>query len=342
MPVLRGSPGAPDRVFAALDDDDYGARSRPGRARSSAPARADADVLHLHHLTPLNEAAARVVPDVPVVGHLHGTELLMLERIAAGAPRLDARRGVGGADVRAGPRLRAAGRATPPRARARGRSAGVDPDRASVVPNGFDPERFSPAPVDRARFWRRAARRASRTAGGPGEAPGSVAYDEPTLAALADGRVLLYVGRFTEVKRLPLLIEAFARRAGALRRRRALVLVGGHPGEWEGEHPAERRARSAPATSSSPAGTTTRSCPTSQRGRRPRPGLGQRAVRPGAGRGHGLRAAAIAVDRGGPAEIVDDGRDRLAGRARRRARARRRDRGRGRPRRGAGSAATPR
>ena len=38
-------------------------------------------MLHLHHLTPLNEAAARVAPDVPVVGHLHGTELLMLEAI---------------------------------------------------------------------------------------------------------------------------------------------------------------------------------------------------------------------------------------------------------------------
>ena len=35
----------------------------------------------------LNEAAARVAPHVPVVGQLHGTELLMLEQIAAGAPR---------------------------------------------------------------------------------------------------------------------------------------------------------------------------------------------------------------------------------------------------------------
>ena len=43
-------------------------------------------MLHLHHLTPLNEAAARVAPHVPVVGQLNGTELLMLKRIAAGAP----------------------------------------------------------------------------------------------------------------------------------------------------------------------------------------------------------------------------------------------------------------
>ena len=54
--------------------------SPPGRARWRTPAPRTRDVLHLHHLTPLHEAAARVAPDVPVVGHLHGTELLMLER----------------------------------------------------------------------------------------------------------------------------------------------------------------------------------------------------------------------------------------------------------------------
>ena len=52
-------------------------------ARSGA---AEADVLHLHHLTPINEAAERSFPDVPRVGHLHGTELLMLRQIDDGPP----------------------------------------------------------------------------------------------------------------------------------------------------------------------------------------------------------------------------------------------------------------
>jgi hypothetical protein len=47
---------------------------------------AEADILHLHHLTPIHEAAARVAPEVPVVGHLHGTELLMLREIDDGPP----------------------------------------------------------------------------------------------------------------------------------------------------------------------------------------------------------------------------------------------------------------
>jgi glycosyltransferase involved in cell wall biosynthesis len=51
--------------------------------------------------------------------------------------------------------------------------------------------------------------------------------------------VLLAVGRITEVKRLPLLVEAFALAQAEFGERTALVLIGGHPGEWEGEHPAE-------------------------------------------------------------------------------------------------------
>src|SRR4051795_9219807 len=85
-PSFEDRPDAPDPVFAAVDDAAY---ERHVAAWSKALDRAGAagfDVLHLHHLTPLHEAAARVAPDVPVVAHLHGTELLMLERIAEGAP----------------------------------------------------------------------------------------------------------------------------------------------------------------------------------------------------------------------------------------------------------------
>jgi glycosyltransferase involved in cell wall biosynthesis len=51
--------------------------------------------------------------------------------------------------------------------------------------------------------------------------------------------VLLYVGRFTEVKRLPLLVRAYARARERFYEPAPLVLLGGHPGEWEGEHPIE-------------------------------------------------------------------------------------------------------
>ena len=82
-PSYEDRPGAPDRVFASLDDAEYERQVTAWcRALQSVDA-ANADVLHLHHLTPIHEAAARVAPGVPIVGHLHGTELLMLEAIEA-------------------------------------------------------------------------------------------------------------------------------------------------------------------------------------------------------------------------------------------------------------------
>jgi glycosyltransferase involved in cell wall biosynthesis len=51
--------------------------------------------------------------------------------------------------------------------------------------------------------------------------------------------VLLYVGRYTEVKRIPLLIRAYARARERFDVRAPLVVIGGYPGEWEGQHPLE-------------------------------------------------------------------------------------------------------
>ena len=122
------------------------------------------------------------------------------------------------------------------------RLLGVDPARCVRVANGFDPETFRPRHVDHRAHWRRALVDEPR-GWAPGEEAGSVRYAEADLAAFGDDRgetpVLLYVGRYTEVKRLPLLIEAYAQAAPRFDRRAPLVLVGGFPGEWEGEHPLE-------------------------------------------------------------------------------------------------------
>src|SRR5258708_1558101 len=85
-PSYEERPGAPDRVFATVDGPTYEhlVASCPRALRQAGAATAD--ILHLHHLTPLNEAAARIAPDVPVVGHLHGTELLLLEALASSPP----------------------------------------------------------------------------------------------------------------------------------------------------------------------------------------------------------------------------------------------------------------
>ncbi len=238
-PSYEDRPGAPDVVFARVSDDAYAAHVAAwGRALERAEA-AGADVLHLHHLTPINEAAVHVAPEVPVVGQLHGTELLFLERVAAGAPA-----GWEHAEAWAR-RMRAwaAGceRLLVPSANQVARASellGVDPARCVLAPNGFDPEAFRPRPVDRAALWREHL--VERPQGWrPGGQEGSVRYRAEELESLVRGAVVLTVGRFTEVKRMGLLVRAFARARAAADAPAALVVLGGFPGEWEGEHPFE-------------------------------------------------------------------------------------------------------
>jgi len=241
-PSYEDRPDAPDRIFASLDDDAFEHQTAAWcRALQSAGA-AKADVLHLHHLTPINEAAARVAPGVPIVGHLHGTELLMLEDIAARPDRWPY-------GAQWAQRLRGWAAAcerivllTDSQVARAERLLGVDPGRFVLVPNGFDPEIFTPRHVDHRAHWRRHL--VDEPHGwAPGADAGSVAYAPEDLEAFGTDRgetpVLLYVGRFTAVKRVPLLIEAYERARPGFCTRAPLVLLGGFPGEWEGEHPLE-------------------------------------------------------------------------------------------------------
>jgi glycosyltransferase involved in cell wall biosynthesis len=221
-PSYEDRPDAPDRVFAALDDDAYEAHVAAWAQALEEAGAQSADILHLHHLTPIHEAAIRVAPDVPIVGHLHGTELLMLERIADGPPPSWRHADAWAQRMRSWAqrceRILVLSRTQIERAR---HVLGIDPARCVLAPNGFDPSRFAPRPIDRRAFWQ----------------------DALGNAAIADAPVLVTASRFTEVKRLPLLITSFERARHAVRLPASLVIVGGYPGEWEGEHPSDTIAR---------------------------------------------------------------------------------------------------
>jgi glycosyltransferase involved in cell wall biosynthesis len=237
-PSYEDRPNAPDRVFASLDDLELERQVRAWRRALRDAGALEADVLHLHHLTPINEAAHRLAPSIPVVGQIHGTELLMLERIEAGAPagwRFAERWAERMRAWAAGCDSLVVAPAAVDRAAA---LLGLDRSRFVEVPNGFEVDRFGFLAVDRAEHWRRHLVLEPR-GWRPGAGPGSVSYGESELEPLLTGTVLIYVGRFTEVKRLGLLIRAFAQAQRHLQGPAALVLVGGHPGEWEGEHPLE-------------------------------------------------------------------------------------------------------
>jgi glycosyltransferase involved in cell wall biosynthesis len=241
QPSYEDRPDAPDRVFASVDDTVFERLVETWAGQLERAGAGRADILHLHHLTPINEAAERAFPRVPRVGHLHGTELLMLGEIGAGPPA-----GWDHAARWAG-RMRDWARRcerlfvlSPDAVRRVPDLLDVDPERVVWAPNGFDPAGFDRRPAGgeaRLAHWRRWLVEEPRGWDESGE-PGSVAYSEHDLEPFRDGGpVLLYVGRFTEVKRIPLLIRAHARARERFARRVPLVLLGGFPGEWEGEHP---------------------------------------------------------------------------------------------------------
>ena len=307
-PSYEDRPGAPDRVFAALDDAAIERQVDAWSAALNAEDAATADVLHLHHLTPIDAAAERVAPGVPVVTHLHGTELLMLEAIDAGLGARWAHSGAWAERLRGWAARSSRLVVATPRGRDRARDVlGVSPDRLEVVPNGVDATRFSPAPVDRADLWHRVL--ADRPLGWrPGQAPGSWRATPAAIDALAHDVTLLYVGRFTEVKRVPLLIEAFTRARARLGGGISLVVVGGHPGEWEGEHPADAIDRLGAAGVVLAGWHEQAELPNLLRASdlvvlpSVNESFGQVLVE-----GMACELPSIAVDRGGPAEIVDDG-----------------------------------
>jgi glycosyltransferase involved in cell wall biosynthesis len=239
-PSYEDREGAADVVFAKVGDDAYERLVAAWERALADAGAATADVLHLNHLTPINEAAMRAFPDVPRIGHLHGTELLMLRAIAEGAPP-----GWEHAEAWAG-RMRRWAHAcerlfvlSPDAAERVPELLGLPPKRVVWAPNGFDPELFDRRPTTgaaRHALWRRWLVEEPRGWDEGGE-PGSVAYTDDELGAFDEGPVLLYVGRYTEVKRIPLLIRAYARARERFSQRAPLVLLGGYPGEWEGEHP---------------------------------------------------------------------------------------------------------
>ncbi|MGH3847477.1 MAG: glycosyltransferase, partial [Pseudonocardiaceae bacterium] len=88
-PSFEARCGVPDRAFpwvAPAQGERMAAAWAALLAQSEGMGHAR--LLHLHHLTPVNDAVVLALPGVPVVTHLHGTELRMLDAIAQSEPSL--------------------------------------------------------------------------------------------------------------------------------------------------------------------------------------------------------------------------------------------------------------
>ena len=244
-PSFEDRPGVPDRVFASLDDDAYHRQVAVWQSlleRVGLP-----DLYHIHHLTHVNDAVA-ALDDRPTVVHLHGTELKMLAEIRlSGVERWKHAAEWDQRLVRAGRRADRLVVISPTDRQLAIDLLGVDPSLIEVVPNGVDVDRFAPIGLTRSERlvqWRRWLVDEPRGWDESGQ-PGTIRYSDsdidrfmldPTTGELLP--VLLFVGRFLDFKRVPLLVRAYATAREALGPYPPpLVIWGGYPGEWEGEHP---------------------------------------------------------------------------------------------------------
>ncbi len=282
-PSYEDRVGVPDAVLSSVSPDLAGHLSAVWDAPLRAAGADRADVFHLHHLTPQLDSAHRNWPQVPLVVHLHGTELKLIEAIAervalaatvgetlatmptAAAKAAESPHELGAAQLEMlrttrwefwrygefwSERLKQQARladhiitVSPQNKDAAVSVLGIEPDLVTAIPNGVDLRRFRSrhrTPGSRRASFRRALVDDPRgwTESGP---PGTLAYTESDLDRLLgvddDATVLLYVGRFLSFKRVPALIRSFARSRSQFARPGSLVIWGGHPGEWEGEHP---------------------------------------------------------------------------------------------------------
>jgi D-inositol-3-phosphate glycosyltransferase len=120
----------------------------------------------------------------------------------------------------------------------------VRPEMIESIPNGVDVERFDRRTIsceDRLHRWRKWLVEEPLGWDESGRA-GTIRYRDEDLRWFEPVQgdhapVLLFVGRFTEVKRVPLLVRAYARARARFSMPAPLVIWGGFTGEWEGEHP---------------------------------------------------------------------------------------------------------
>ncbi|HEV7804335.1 MAG TPA: glycosyltransferase [Solirubrobacteraceae bacterium] len=237
-PSFEARVGAPDPVFTALSSTAYQQQVNAWGRCLTAVGPPRIDVLHLHHLTPIHEAAATVMPDVPVVTHLHGTELLMLEEIETKGSSRTLSEAEWARRLRRWAQRSSSVVVAPGNVERASSLLALDPAVIATLPNGYDPTRFFPRSVEAQSTWRRILVDDPR-GWRPGSLPGSVRYTEAAVSSIDGAVVLVYVGRFTAVKRLTTLLEVFGRVTRNATTEVALVVIGGYPGEWQGEHPAQ-------------------------------------------------------------------------------------------------------
>ena len=256
-PSYEDKSGVPDRVFYKLTDAEYRALLRCWTGVfEDVRERFQPDVLHLHHLTHAHVAAAQLFPSVPKLTQLHGTQIKMLERLDElsdepskefrGPDELD-HVGRGILTDAVGMTNHFAAISPDIRERAIARLA-IDKKHITTIPNGVDTSLFQPMgwSTDEKLSFLQKILVEEPQGWDEGGVPGNVRYDQSDIERLKDESgnlkpLAIFVGRFLDFKRVPLLLRAVSRVNKSFDSSNDppfnLLVWGGMPGEWEGEHP---------------------------------------------------------------------------------------------------------
>ena len=253
-PSYEDKPGVPDRAFYKVSSDETAALRRSWEILfRDLNRRFRPDLIHLHHLNHMHLAAAEVFQDVPRTSQLHGTEIKMLEKLAL--LEEEANEELQFRDFWRGIMTQAAESvnhffAISPDVRQRGMAEfGMEDRDISFISNGVDTSLFQPLDWDGGRKMAFLRQILVEEPQGWDESSlhGSVRYTEADLERFgtASGQLkplLMYVGRFLNFKRVPLLVQAVAEVSSRFEQGPDwppfnLLIWGGMPGEWEGRHP---------------------------------------------------------------------------------------------------------
>jgi glycosyltransferase involved in cell wall biosynthesis len=254
QPSYEDKPAVPDRVFYRVSGSQLSRLVASWRSVLSKVAdEFRPDLAHLHHLNHLHLAAMgpRSMERLPKIGHLHGTELKMLEEMKGLTDDGDTYVSLWDGELRRAAAAMHRFVAISPDNVVRAKHLlGLGDDKVTVVPNGVDVDLFRPRrwPIQQKMSLLEGLLVASPRGWDESGVVGSVRYDRSSLEAFVDSSgklkpLLLFAGRFLDFKRLPLLMEAMARvnrfyrETGATVPPFNLLVCGGVPGEWEGEHP---------------------------------------------------------------------------------------------------------
>ncbi len=252
-PSYEDKSGVPDRVFFKITPSEYAALLRCWtRVLTTVSESFQPDVLHLHHLSYAHLAAADVFPSVPMLTQLHGTEIKMLEQLDGLGNESDAAKELHGfwrsvltyvfdvanhvAAISPDVLQRATAHFT------------VNKRDISTIQNGVDTSLFQPSDWSVGQKLEHLRQLLIVDPKGWDESgnPGSIRYPESDIEKFTDQSdnlkpLAMFVGRFLEFKRVPLLLQAVSLVNQSFGNSEEppfnLLIWGGMPGEWEGEHP---------------------------------------------------------------------------------------------------------